>query len=235
MLADISKGTILYFTPVLMLTALLLSLFSYLAPTVMLHSQVALLTVTPSSALTQPGSTKAVDGPSIFLGPLGSCSRPNNEAGLTCMPSSISPIYNTSVFTSNTPSSVISAPPAGAPTFIAISLVFSVIFFVMFTAISFRHLMGKAGAVWEKPMVQRVSAWIGIFAFLIGLGSTLIIFMWFGKAADDFNQSIQGQGSNGPQLIATIGNAFTMIWVAYAFFAIPVVVSLAKFHVLATK
>ncbi|KAG1864166.1 hypothetical protein DFJ58DRAFT_772911 [Suillus subalutaceus] len=231
MLADISKGTILYFTPVLMLTALLLSLFSYLAPTVMLHGQVALLTVTPSSALTQPGSTKAVDGPSIFFGPLGSCSRPNNEAGLTCMPSSISPIYNTSVFTSNTPSSVISAPPEGAPAFIAISLVFSVIFFVMFTAISFRHLMGKAGAIWEKPMVQRVSAWIGIFASRIYSHH----FMWFGKAADDFNQSIQGQGSNGPQLIATIGNAFTMIWVAYAFFAIPVVVSLAKFHVLATK
>ena len=33
--------------------------------------------------------------------------------------------------------------------------------------------------------------------------------MWFGKAADDFNQSIQGQGSNGPQLIANTGNAFT--------------------------
>lgn len=117
----------------------------------------------------------------------------------------------------------------------AISLVSSVIFFVMFTAISFRHLMGKAGAIWENPMLQRVSAWIGIFAFLIGLGSTLVIFMWFGKAADDFNQSVQGQGNNGPQVIATIGNAFTMIWVAYAFFAIPVVVSLTKFHVLATK
>ncbi|KAG1750026.1 uncharacterized protein EDB91DRAFT_1110993 [Suillus paluster] len=235
MLADLSKGTILYLTPVLMLTALLLSLFAYLAPTVMLHSQVALLTVMPSSALTHPGSSQVVDGPSIFLGPLGSCSRPSNEAGLTCTPSSISPVYNTSVFTSNTPSSVISAPPEGAPAFIAIALVFSAIFFFMFTAISFRHLMGKAGAVWEKPMVQRVSAWIGVFAFLIGLASTLIIFMWFGKAADDFNQSIQGQGSNGPQLIANTGNAFTMIWVAYAFFAIPVVVSLTKFHVLATK
>jgi len=51
----------------------------------------------------------------------------------------------------------------------AISLAFSVIFFIMFTAISFRHLMGKAGDVWAKPMVQRVSAWIGIFAFLIGM------------------------------------------------------------------
>jgi hypothetical protein len=97
MLADLSKGTILYFTPVLMLTALLLSLFAYLAPTVMLHSQVALLTVMPSSALTQPGSTQAVDGPSIFLGPLGSCSRPNNQAGLTCTQSSLSPVYSKSL------------------------------------------------------------------------------------------------------------------------------------------
>lgn len=33
--------------------------------------------------------------------------------------------------------------------------------------------------------------------------------MYFGKAADDFNQSIQGQGVNGPQLIANTSNAFT--------------------------
>jgi len=33
--------------------------------------------------------------------------------------------------------------------------------------------------------------------------------MWFGKAVDDFNQSIQGQGTNGPQLIAATANAFT--------------------------
>jgi len=88
--------------------------------------------------------------------------------------------------------------------------------------------MGKAGGVWEKPMVQRVSAWIGICSFLVGMywvpyiflrsliGSTLsglasflIIRMYFGKAVSDFNMSIQGQGSNGPQLIANTGNAFT--------------------------
>jgi hypothetical protein len=95
--------------------------------------------------------------------------------------------------------------------------------------------MGKAGNVWENPMVQRVSAWIGIASFLVGLASFLIIRMYFGKAASDFNQSIQGQGTHGPQLIANTSNAFTMVWVGYAFFAVPVVVSLAKLHVLATK
>jgi len=235
MLADISKSTTLYLTPVLMLASLLLVLFAYLAPAVMLHSQVSLLTVTPSSALTQPGSTQAVDGPSMLVGMLGSCSKPNNAAGLTCTSPSFTPVFNTSVFTSNTPSAVLAAPPAAAPVFLAISLAFSIIFFVMFTAISFRHLMGKAGNVWDKPMFQQVSAWIGITSFVVGLSSFLIVRMYFGKAADDFNLSIEGQGTNGPQLIAGISNAFTMIWIGYAFFAIPVVVSLAKLHVLATK
>ncbi|KIJ14794.1 hypothetical protein PAXINDRAFT_169468 [Paxillus involutus ATCC 200175] len=235
MLANISKGTTLYLTPVLMLASLFLILFAYLAPALMLHSQVSLLTVTPSSVLTQPGSTQAVDGPSMFVGMLGSCSKPNNAAGLTCTSASISPHYNTSVFSSNTPSSVVAPPPTIAPAFLAISLVFAFIFFVSFTAISFKHLMGKAGGLWEKPMVQRASAWIGISSFLVGLASFLIIRMYFGKAADDFNQSIQGQGTNGPQLIANTSNAFTMIWIGYAFFAVPVVVSLAKLHVLATK
>ena len=76
---------------------------------------------------------------------------------------------DTSVFTANTPSSVLAAPPAATPAFLAVALAFSVVFFVMYTAISFRHLMGKAGGVWEKPMVQRLSAWIGICSFLIGM------------------------------------------------------------------
>lgn len=71
MLADISKATTLYLTPVLMLASLFLILFAYLAPVVMLHSQVSLLTVTPSSVLTQPGSNQVVDGPSMLIGLLG--------------------------------------------------------------------------------------------------------------------------------------------------------------------
>ncbi|KAH0838329.1 hypothetical protein J3R83DRAFT_6608 [Lanmaoa asiatica] len=256
MLADISKATTLYLTPILMLTSLFLTLFAYLAPVAMLHNQVSLLTVTPSSALTQPSSNQAVDGPSMLLGMLGRSpvlewmirnshsyrilyqaerfSKSDLHIALD-PPSLHFDAIDASVFTSNTPSSVLAAPPTVAPVFLAISLAFSIIFFIMFTGISFRHLMGKAGNIWENPMVQRASAWIGISSFLVGLASFLIIRMYFGKAADDFNQSIQGQGVNGPQLIANTSNAFTMVWVGYAFFAVPVVVSLAKLHVLATK
>jgi len=102
--------------------------------------------------------------------------------------------------------------------------------------ISFRHKMGgKLSGILEKPMVQRLSAWVGFFGFLIGITSFLIIRMWFGKAVQDFNSSVAAQGQNGPELIANIGNAFTMAWVAYAFYAVPVIASLAKLNVTATK
>ena len=78
-------------------------------------------------------------------------------------------VADASVFSSNTPSSVLAAPPTVAPVFLAISLAFTVIFFVTFAGISFRHLMGKAGNVWENPLLQRASAWIGISSFLVGM------------------------------------------------------------------
>jgi len=57
--------------------------------------------------------------------------------------------------------------------------------------------------------------------------------MWFGKAVEDFNTTIQEGGNNGPHLIAQLSNGFTMVWVAYAFYAVPVVCALARLHVTA--
>ncbi len=72
MIAGLSKAINQYLAPLLALTSLLLVIFAYLAPSVMLQTQVALLTVTPSISLTQPqGNGQSVDGPSIFLGALG--------------------------------------------------------------------------------------------------------------------------------------------------------------------
>jgi hypothetical protein len=78
-------------------------------------------------------------------------------------------------------------------------------------------------------MIQRITAWIGVFGFMIGaliqchqfnqskrltflfsgLASFLIVRMWFEKAIDDFNNSIVSQGKNAPELVAAAGNGFT--------------------------
>lgn len=71
MISGISKAVTFYLAPLLALTATILSILAFLAPTLLLHDQVALLTVTPSTTLVQPGPGQQVDGPSVFLGPLG--------------------------------------------------------------------------------------------------------------------------------------------------------------------
>jgi len=93
MIAGLSKAVVLYLSPVLALTSIVMILFAYLAPTFLLHDRVALLTVTPSLSLIQDGPAENVDGPSLFLGALGSCSRTLNAESVTCTPVSLNPVY----------------------------------------------------------------------------------------------------------------------------------------------
>ncbi|KAH9944409.1 uncharacterized protein BXZ73DRAFT_39964 [Epithele typhae] len=234
MLNGVTKAVNLYLIPLLSLTSFILILFTYLAPVILFPGQVSLLSVTPSTALTDSRSSDGVDGPSVFLGALGSCTRPNNGGPLTCTAPTVSPTYDLSVLPKSAPD-LLSAPTATTPVFIAISLAFTIIFFILFTLTTFRSKMGKAGNVFDKPAVQRATAWIGLLGFLIGIVSFLVIRMWFGKAVEDFNRDIFEQGSNAPQLIASTANGFIMAWVGFAFYAVPVVSSLAKLHVAAGK
>ncbi|KAJ7038161.1 hypothetical protein C8F04DRAFT_1256187 [Mycena alexandri] len=233
MIAGLSKATTLYLAPVLTLTAILLSLFAYLAPVLLLQDKVALLTVTPSTALVQNAS-HPVDGPSVFLGVLGSCSRLKNAAHYKLYDRDAEP--DLSALPSSAPRLLLAAPTQATPVFLGIGLACSIIFFITFTLISFRHKMGeKMTANLDKPVWSRLSTWLGFFGFMIGITSFLILRMWFGKAVDDFNDSIALQGADGPQIIANVGNAFTMVWVAYAFYAVPLIISLSKLNVKATK
>ncbi|KAF5356191.1 hypothetical protein D9756_004302 [Leucocoprinus leucothites] len=232
MMNGISKAVALYLAPVLALTATILSLLAFLAPTLFLHDRVALLTVAPSTELVQPGpSSGGVDGPSVFLGSLGSCARTDNGASLNCTFPSVSPQYDLSVLPKNAPTMLLYAPAASTPVFISIALALDVAFLITFTLISLRHKMGKAGGALGTPLLQNVSAGIGFMGFMIGLTSFLVLRMWFGKAVQDFNSSIQAQGAQGPKLVANTGNAFTMIWVAHAFWVVPVMIALTKYHV----
>jgi len=234
MINGLSKAINQYLAPLLSLTSFLLVLFAYLAPVIMLQTKVALLTVTPSASLTQPaGDAGNIDGPSIFLGALGSCERANNNAATNCTVPTVSPQYDLSVLPGNAPD-LLNAPTATTPVFIAISLAFTIIFFVMFTLTALRSKLGKLGPVFDRPSVQRYTAWIGLFGFMIGLTSFLVIRMWFGKAVDDFNATILKGGSSSPQLVANTGNGFVMVYVGFAFYAVPLVCSLAKLHVMST-
>ncbi|KAJ6610028.1 hypothetical protein B0H10DRAFT_2061674 [Mycena sp. CBHHK59/15] len=235
MIAGLSKAITLYLAPVLTIAAILLSLFAYLAPVLIFQDKVALLSVTPSTVLVQ-NSSHPVDGPSVFLGTLGSCSRPKNDADVNCTLATLSPTYDLSALPNSAPRLLLSAPTQATPVFLGLALACSIIFFMTFTLISFRHKMGaKMTAALDNPIAQRLSAWVGFFGFMIGITSFLILRMWFGKAADDFNNSIIMQRSQGPQLIASLGNAFTMVWVAYAFYAVPLIISLSKLNVKASK
>jgi len=71
MLNQLSNAVALYLAPILSLTAVLLALLSYLSPAVILHDQVSLLVVKPSLLLLPNPSKDKIDGPSVFLGPLG--------------------------------------------------------------------------------------------------------------------------------------------------------------------
>ncbi|KAF7310941.1 hypothetical protein HMN09_00637400 [Mycena chlorophos] len=235
MITGISKATTLYLAPVVTLTAIVLSVLVFMAPVLVLQDKVALLTVTPSTELVQNAS-HAVDGPTVFLGTLGACFRKSNEAPVNCSAPSLNPVYDLSVLPSAAPKLLLAAPNEATPVFLGISILFSFIFFITFTLTSFRQKLGeKMAASLDKPGFQRVSTLIGVLGFILGITSFLFLRLWFGKAQSDFNQSIALQGSSGPQLIANMGNAFTMVWVSYAFYGVPVVISLAKLHVKASK
>jgi len=145
---------------------------------------------------------------------------------------SLSPLYNLSVLPSSGANLALSAPAPMTPVAIAIALGLTILFFLSFTLISFHDSMHpKVSAFFARPRVQQVSTWIGFFGFFVGITAFLVLRMWFGKAVDDFNASIEAQGSSAAQLAASTGNAFTMIWVAYAFYGVPLVISMAKHNV----
>ncbi|KZS92994.1 hypothetical protein SISNIDRAFT_454939 [Sistotremastrum niveocremeum HHB9708] len=234
MISNLSTAATSFLAPLLSLASLILALLAFLAPVVVLHSNVALVTVSPSSALfnTTPSAQGSIDGPTIRLGVLGSCSQPHNSAPINCSVPSLSPIYDVSVLPSNVPD-VLTSPTTATPGFILFSLVLAVLFFILFTLTMLRERLGKLANVLNKPFFGRFTAWLGVLMFMIGLTSYLVLRMWFGKMVDDFNQNIIGQGSGGPQLIASTGTGFTLIWVSYSFSAVPVVCALMKLQLTA--
>ncbi|KAH8835821.1 hypothetical protein DL96DRAFT_1575712 [Flagelloscypha sp. PMI_526] len=236
MISGLSKSITLYLAPVLMLTTLFLNSFSYFAPSGMLHDQVALLTVTPQRRSSKPDHPRTLTDPPCLLVFLALALVPitllrSNAPGLLPLKPSMTCTFSPT----RLPETLLSPPTSSPPSLIALSLSCALVFFISFALISFRHKLGGFGSKMENPLVQRLSAWVGFFGFVIGLATYLIVRMWFEKAILDFNSNIALQGPSGPQLVAQSGNGFTMIWVGYAFYAVPLIISLDKLNVKATK
>jgi hypothetical protein len=217
------RGITHYLAPLLYLTALFLSVFVYLSPALMLHDQVALLTVTPTATM-QPGPT---NGSRLLLGALGSCSKENSTAQVQCTNPNLHPVYDLSVLPSSTPTLSIPSLVLKTPHFIAFSLGCALVFFVLYVLTAYRYKMGKAGQRFDNRTMQKLITYLGVLGILIGLGSFVSLRKWLGTSVQDFNGAIQAKYT-GPQFVARIGNGFIILWVAYGFYSVAVFVALTK-------
>lgn len=86
-------------------------------------------------------------------------------------------LVDTSVLPSAVSNDMLSAPPSTAPAFLAVAISFSFIFFVAYTLLSFRHKLpgGFAGKL-DKPIIARLTAWVGVFGFMIGEDGSTTLF-----------------------------------------------------------
>lgn len=233
MIANLSKAIILYLAPLLALTSFLLNLFVFLAPTILFHDSVSLARVTPALldlATNTSHKDSALDGPTVLVGMLGSCARASSKEVLFCSPPSFAATYNTSVLPSAIPN-FLTAPVSATPVIAVLALLLFAVFLPFFTLSALREkLPGRLSALFSKPAVGSFVAWAGVLNWLVLMAVYLVMRMWLGRAVADINAQVVNLGKEAPQLHAEVANGFTMIWVAQAFAAVPVICSLMKLH-----
>jgi len=240
--------------PILSLVAFILALLALLSPVPALHTSVNLLTITPSQLSTPPSVRDVAsfeelsrfnvrtlretyiemardstgDGPSVFMGLLGSCSRSSDEADVACTNSTFNPVYDLSALPSNTPALALDGPTSSTPEFILTSIILLFLFSLHHALFS---LMPE-GARIQVPLTRmaRAMAWLGVIGWLVGMVAVIVLRAWYGNAQTAFNKAIATAGSSAPELTAAVGNGFTMLWIAYAFFAPALLLALVKLN-----
>jgi hypothetical protein len=73
-----------------------------------------------------------------------------------------------------------------------------------------------------NPRFRHFPLAIGFIGVGFGIITMFILRLFYGKSVDDFNMTL-AKGTEGPQLIANVGHAFTLAWVAYALQVIPII------------
>ncbi|KAH7100215.1 hypothetical protein BKA62DRAFT_743852 [Auriculariales sp. MPI-PUGE-AT-0066] len=229
----VAKAVLLYVAPLLALTSFLLNLFVLLAPTMMFKDSVSLAQIHPAVidlATKTAAKSKDIDGPSVLVGLLGSCARQTSDVAFWCTSPSFAATYNMTVIPSSIPT-FLTAPVAATPVFAIIALVIFAAFVPLFTLSALREkLPARMGATFSKQGMSNALAWAGVLSWLILTTVYLVMRMWLGRAVEDTNTQIFHLGKAAPQLQAEVSNGFTMIWVAQAFAAVPIVCALSKLH-----
>jgi len=189
---------------------------------------VTMVTITTSSALYSPNSP-VNDGPSLDLGLLGSCFRQNNTANRICTAYSVvTPRYHIAGLPNTIANKMLTPPPAFISFFIFIVICFIITFAAGYTITAFRQRKGEFVGGWEKSRIQFYMAWVAAVGFVVGALCFLFVFIWFQKAIEDFNNIIVSQG--GPSLIAAFAHGFIMMLAAYIFYAMILIITLAKWY-----
>ncbi|KZT61184.1 hypothetical protein CALCODRAFT_46681 [Calocera cornea HHB12733] len=237
--------------PVLSLVSFILAILALLSPVPILHTNVALLTITPSQGPFQKRDVAAfdemsrfnvralrethiemvrdstVDGVSIFMGLLGSCSRPTSEQPVTCTNATFSPTYDINL-PATSPTLALDGPTSSTPEFILTSIILLFLF-------SVHHALSSLipeGAKIHVPLTRmsRAMAWLGVIGWLIGMVAVIVLRAWYGNAESAFNKGIAAAAAFSPGLTATVGNGFTMFWISYAFAAPALLIALVKLN-----
>jgi len=200
-----------------------LVLLSFLSPVVILPTYASLVVVKPLWH----------DGPSVFLGFLGSCSRTNNSEPISCTHPSLSPDYDLSVLPSITLN--VFSLLNGAPLAIAIGMGLSWTFFILFVAFSLRAKFGtRLFNAWllaqlDKPMVQRASTFLGLAGFVITFFTFSIVYMLCGKYIHDFNAAVEFLA--GPPLNAEFSSGFRVLGIGIALDFVILIWAAMKIHI----
>ncbi|QRV84025.1 hypothetical protein RhiJN_12041 [Ceratobasidium sp. AG-Ba] len=173
--------------------------------------------VVPRAAIAEHALAKraaqAVDGPSVFMGLLGSCARTSNSAPTHCTAETLTPTFDLSVLPDNHPRFLTNPTSTGpqAPPY---------------------HSAGIVKLA-NHSLAIRMSAWLGVLGLSMGLCTLIVLRIWIGKAVEDFNQGIIDMGKGAPKLVAGVQNGFTMMWIAYAFAAPSIVCALFQVQIAA--
>ncbi|KAG8907261.1 hypothetical protein FRB99_004955 [Tulasnella sp. 403] len=233
---SLSKFFTTYLSPLFTLICIGLVSFTYLGPAPLHQTGISLVNIIPGNAalaqanfirsdvllerrvpratavaLIQRAETvakaQAVEGPTVRIGLLGSCTkRPGNDTPV-CTKPLLDPTYDVSALPQSTP--FLPRPAQTSPYWILVSIVGLFIFFLM-TAI---QGSGRVPLYAENPILNQFIGLVGLVGWLSGIVTVIVLRVTMANAIMRFNT----EAANTKQsLMAMFGNGFTLLWVAYA-------------------